>query len=180
VTEAAELLFVEHGPWARGIARSLMRKLPPSFDVDDMMQSALIGLWKAAERFDGSMGVPFIAFAHPWVQGECWMAVRRKSYTEATHAELHDTHVGREPGPEAAIQRERVMAVLRESIEYLPEGSRERDLVSLYYLHGWQMVEVAGQLGLSERTCFEIRRSALGMMREHFKRRRVEAQDVVT
>lgn len=170
--------IAEHGAWARGIARSMMRKLPPSIDVEDMMQCALIGLWKAAERFDEEQGVPFQAWAHVFVQGECWMAVRRRSYTEATHAELHDVHAGQTASLDEVIQQETLTRALGVAVTFLPAGSREKRLVEAYCLCGMPMRDVAVAMGLSERTCVDIRLSALKMLREELRRLGITARDI--
>jgi hypothetical protein len=43
---AAPTLFKENIPWAEKIALNVKRTLPPSFDLDDLIQTALIAHWK--------------------------------------------------------------------------------------------------------------------------------------
>ena len=141
--------IAEHGAWARGIARSMMRKLPPSFDVEDMMQCALIGLWKAAERFDEAQGVPFLAWAHTFVQGECWMAVRRRSYVEAMHAEIPESAVSPVRTDEQ-VELAMEMEGLRRAFRLLKPRSRK--IAEMVWLDGNSLARVAACVGVSETT----------------------------
>ena len=50
-------------PLVRKIAKALKRKLPPTVDVDDLIQEGFCGVMSAAQRYDTDMGVPFRYFA---------------------------------------------------------------------------------------------------------------------
>ena len=77
-------LIAEHMDWAEKLARSFSRKLPPSFDADDLVQLGLMGLMKAADRYDPAKTDSFRGFASSYVLGECRMGVRRRHWREAT------------------------------------------------------------------------------------------------
>jgi RNA polymerase sigma factor (sigma-70 family) len=102
----------DHKPnqeWARRVARSEWRGLPPSFALEDLEQEALIAMWKQCERYNPSRAIPFQAFAYMAVRGTVLMACRRRHYKEATHEELKARHypVDEHPDPEQAlIERE--------------------------------------------------------------------------
>lgn len=81
-------LFEAHCAWADQIATNVHRRMPPSFDRDDIRQRAWLGLAEAVAKYEAGKGVPFGAFAFRYVAGGAWMAVRRREYTERTHAEL--------------------------------------------------------------------------------------------
>jgi RNA polymerase sigma factor (sigma-70 family) len=83
-----DALVEENTEWAHGIARKVKRRLPPCFDIEELEQLALIGMWKAAKRYEQARGVPFQAFAIRWVTGEIHMNVRRRRYRDATMEEL--------------------------------------------------------------------------------------------
>lgn len=54
-----------------GVARSIARRYRNrGIDLDDLEQVALLGLTKAAQRFDASAGHDFLSYAVPTVRGE--------------------------------------------------------------------------------------------------------------
>lgn len=85
-------LFDDNHEWAVAIARQVHRKLPPSFDVEDLEQIARIEMWKRCELYDpfNAKGVPFQAYAHVYVRGAVLMHCRRRNWREATHLSLSD------------------------------------------------------------------------------------------
>jgi len=87
------VVFENNLGWADKIARAIHRKLPPSFDLQDLEQEARIKLWACAQRYNGKTGVPFQAFAYMAVRGAVLMSIRRRAWTEATFLDLMDTHV---------------------------------------------------------------------------------------
>jgi len=88
---ATQALFDEHLEWASAIARKVSRKLPPSFDVDDLEQEARIEHWKRVRMYDSATGVPYRAYAYQPIWGACMMRCRRRNYREATHASLSES-----------------------------------------------------------------------------------------
>src|SRR5260370_34268604 len=72
-----------------GLAVSLARKfaLHASWgeSVDDLTQVALLGLVRAADRFDPSLEVPFAAFAAATITAELKHHLRDRSSTVRTH-----------------------------------------------------------------------------------------------
>lgn len=98
-----EALFEEHRDWVESIARSIKRKLAPSFDLADLMQIALIEHWKRVESFNPSLSVPYRAYAHKPIQGAVLMACRRKHYREAMHEELLGHHLDLKARPDEIL-----------------------------------------------------------------------------
>jgi RNA polymerase sigma factor (sigma-70 family) len=94
-----EELILANIEWAEGIARSFHQRLPPSFDVDDMKQLGLMGLMKAAKRYDPAKNDSFRGFARSYVLGECRMGTRRRNW-RAAMAEPLDA-----PEADAAVVR---------------------------------------------------------------------------
>jgi RNA polymerase sigma factor (sigma-70 family) len=90
----AQALFEEHLEWAASVGQSVGRHLPPSFDVQDLIQIALIQHWRCVENFDATpghgytCGVPYRLYAYPAIRGAVLMSCRRRHYREATHQSL--------------------------------------------------------------------------------------------
>jgi RNA polymerase sigma factor (sigma-70 family) len=96
---AVEQLVNENLSWAWRIAENASRKLPPSFDIDDLRQAAAIGVWTAAQKFDPSRGVPFQGYAAVYVKGAVAMSTRRRHWTAATCDGLEDQPILVDPRP---------------------------------------------------------------------------------
>jgi RNA polymerase sigma factor for flagellar operon FliA len=91
----------------RRLAHHMMAKLPPSVEVDDLIQVGLIGLADALTRYEASQGVQFETFATQRIRGAMldelrendWMSRgSRKSQKEIETAMRKVEHrVGRTP-----------------------------------------------------------------------------------
>ncbi|MBU6459456.1 MAG: RNA polymerase sigma factor FliA [Proteobacteria bacterium] len=64
-----EDLVRDHLVLVKRIAYRLMAKLPPSVDVDDLIQVGLMGLLDAAQHFDEEQKAPFEVYASQRVRG---------------------------------------------------------------------------------------------------------------
>ncbi len=62
-------LIKQYQPLVRKLAHHMMAKLPPSVEVDDLIQVGLIGLSEALTRFEASQGVQFETFATQRIRG---------------------------------------------------------------------------------------------------------------
>jgi len=62
-------LIKQYQPLVRKLAHYMMAKLPPSVEVDDLIQVGLIGLADALSRFEASQGVQFETFATQRIRG---------------------------------------------------------------------------------------------------------------
>ncbi|MFZ3128163.1 MAG: RNA polymerase sigma factor FliA [Rhodoferax sp.] len=62
-------LIKQYQPLVRRLAHHMMAKLPPSVEVDDLIQVWLIGLSDALSRFESSQGVQFETFATQRIRG---------------------------------------------------------------------------------------------------------------
>ena len=83
-------LFDANLEWAAMIGRSVARKMPPCFDVQDLEQAARIEHWRRVQLFDETAGVPYRAYASRAVRGAALMACRRRAYRESVHDQLDD------------------------------------------------------------------------------------------
>lgn len=59
----------QYTPMVNQLARQLLSKLPASVALDDLVQSGMLGLIDAMQRFDPSQGVQFETFASQRVRG---------------------------------------------------------------------------------------------------------------
>lgn len=74
-------LVREHVQLVRKIAYHLVARLPPSVEVDDLIQSGVIGLLEAAQKFDGSQGASFETFAGIRIRGAMIDHIRPNDWT---------------------------------------------------------------------------------------------------
>lgn len=62
-------LIKQYQPLVRKLAHHMMAKLPPSVEVDDLIQVGLIGLSDALSRYEPAQGVQFETFATQRIRG---------------------------------------------------------------------------------------------------------------
>jgi RNA polymerase sigma-B factor len=74
--------------------REAMRFSGRGEPVDDLIQVAHLGIIKAVERFDPSLGVPFTAYARPTVAGELRRHFRDTTWSVHVPRSLKDLHAG--------------------------------------------------------------------------------------
>lgn len=72
--EAGETLFLHLQPLVSAYARRMALR---DEERDDYFQAGMIGLLKAAQRFNPARGVKFITFALSWIEGEMRLYRRR-------------------------------------------------------------------------------------------------------
>jgi RNA polymerase sigma factor for flagellar operon FliA len=70
-----------HAPLVKRIAYHMLARLPASVQVDDLIQSGMIGLIEAAKNFDGSKGASFETFAGIRIRGSMLDEIRRGDWT---------------------------------------------------------------------------------------------------
>jgi RNA polymerase sigma factor FliA len=62
-------LLTEHAPLVKRLAYQLKAKLPPSVEVDDLIQAGMIGLLDAVNRYEESHGAQFETYAVQRIRG---------------------------------------------------------------------------------------------------------------
>ena len=131
-------LILEYHPLVRTIACRMARRLPPSVDVDELINVGVLGLIDAIDRFDPERGVPFKAYAEIRIQGamfdslrnDDWVprSVRRKfNRIEKTRNDL-TLHLGRKPTPTEMAKK---MDTTVEEFNALAKEAQINRLVSL-------------------------------------------------
>ena len=125
--ELVDALIETNVPVARSMAARYRNR---GIDVDDLEQVALVGLVKAARRFDASAGHDFLSYAVPTVRGELrrhfrdsgWM-VRPPRRVQQLQADIRaaqhelEARLGRSPRPSEVA--ERLGAALDDVVEAL-------------------------------------------------------------
>lgn len=76
-----EDLIVQNIELVKRIARHLAARLPSTVDVDDLMQSGMVGLLEAARNFDASRGASFETYAGIRIRGSMLDDIRKHDWT---------------------------------------------------------------------------------------------------
>jgi len=74
-------LIEQYGPLVRRIAHHLLARLPASVQVEDLVQSGMIGLLEAAGSYDATRGASFETFAGIRIRGAMIDEVRRGDWS---------------------------------------------------------------------------------------------------
>jgi RNA polymerase sigma factor FliA len=64
-----DAMIRQYSPLVRRLAHHMMAKLPPSIQVDDLIQVGLMGLHEALTRYEATQGVQFETFATQRIRG---------------------------------------------------------------------------------------------------------------
>ncbi len=70
-------LVRKHAPLVKRIAYHLMSRLPPTVQIDDLVQSGMIGLLEAARNYDASQGASFETYAGIRIRGSMLDEIRK-------------------------------------------------------------------------------------------------------
>jgi RNA polymerase sigma factor FliA len=62
-------LLTEHAPLVKKLAHQMKAKLPPSVEVDDLIQAGMIGLMDAINRYEENHGAQFETYAVQRIRG---------------------------------------------------------------------------------------------------------------
>jgi len=71
----------KHASLVKKVACHLIARLPASVQLDDLIQSGMIGLLEAARNFDGSKGASFETFAGIRIRGAMLDEIRKGDWT---------------------------------------------------------------------------------------------------
>src|SRR5476649_125701 len=64
-----DYLLTEHIPLVKRLAHHMKAKLPPSVEVDDLIQAGMIGLLDAISRYEETHGAQFETYAVQRIRG---------------------------------------------------------------------------------------------------------------
>ena len=73
--------IVRHASLVKRIAYHLLNRLPPTVQVDDLIQAGMVGLLEAASNFNSTMGASFETFAGIRIRGAMIDEIRRSDWT---------------------------------------------------------------------------------------------------
>ena len=75
-----DAMISQYSPLVRKLAHHMIAKLPPSVEVDDLIQVGMIGLADALSRYEASQGVQFETFATQRIRGAMLDELRGNDY----------------------------------------------------------------------------------------------------
>ena len=125
-------LVMQHVELVKRIAHHLAARLPATVDVNDLMQSGMVGLLEAAGNFDASRGASFETYAGIRIRGAMLDEVRKQDWT-----------------PRSVYRKQREVSDMIRSIETRTGRAAEAK-------------EVADGLGISIDDYYDIVRDAAG------------------
>lgn len=73
--------IIRHASLVKRIAYHLLNRLPPTVQIDDLIQAGMVGLLEAASNFDAEMGASFETFAGIRIRGSMIDEIRRSDWT---------------------------------------------------------------------------------------------------
>ena len=73
--------IVRHAPLVKRIAYHLLNRMPPSVQVDDLIQAGMVGLLEASSNYNATMGASFETFAGIRIRGAMIDEIRRSDWT---------------------------------------------------------------------------------------------------
>jgi len=79
--EWARRTVEKHAPLVNRIARHLLARMPANVQIDDLVQSGMIGLLDAAKKYDHTKGASFETYAGIRIQGAMLDEVRKGDWT---------------------------------------------------------------------------------------------------
>lgn len=84
---SSDELVSEHVDLVKRIAHHLAARLPSTVDVNDLMQSGMVGLLEAASNFDATRGASFETYAGIRIRGSMLDDIRKNDWTpRSVHA----------------------------------------------------------------------------------------------
>lgn len=98
-------LIEEHYAQVSSIAHHLIVRLPPSVEVDDLIQAGMIALIEAAQSFKEDKGASFATYAHIRIRGAMLDEVRKSDWAPRSVHQQHRAIVAATRKIEAATLR---------------------------------------------------------------------------
>lgn len=129
------------------------------YDKEDMIQTAMIGLWKACKSYDESRGIKFSGYAMKCINNELLMQMRHANtygYKLETSLDKIDDETGLslidmiadELDMETIIERCDLYRSLEKCMDALTD--RERLYINMYYKEGYTQKEISNICQVSQ------------------------------
>ena len=156
-------------------------------DPDDLLQVGLMGLLRAAERYEGQREIPFSAFARPHIRGAILHYLRDKAaiirlpralqnrdrdvgagFNAATQqrrlVHLDDDLISQETDPTSELDRREHLRQLAQALQRL--SRQERTALEQVILKGQSLRDVGNQTGVSAMTIQRRVKRGLAQLRQ--------------
>jgi RNA polymerase sigma factor for flagellar operon FliA len=175
-------------PLVSAIARTVSRGLPPTVEVDELVNDGVLGLMTALQRYDPGRGVGFSTYAGHRIRGAMLDGLRERDplpralrraqkaaadgllapgasvqFLELEHAA--SVPADEDAGPEAQALEADLRRRLWEGLDALP--ARDREVLMLRMMHGLPLRVVAGRLSLSITRTAEIQARGVRRLRRY-------------
>ena len=131
-------LLEEHAPLVKRLAHQMKAKLPPSVEVDDLIQAGMLGLIEAAKNFQSDQGAAFETYASIRIRGAMIDEIRRGDWVpRSVHRRYRDVvaatrEVEQKNGRAANAQEvAHVLGVSLEDYHHMLEDASRGQLLSL-------------------------------------------------
>jgi RNA polymerase sigma factor FliA len=175
------ILQKEHYALVRYVARSMKRRLPSHIELDELVQVGMVGLVRAAARFDSTRECSFETYARKLIYGAILDELRNSEGYRRNHGPaclvpldaplflkdgeqvmFADIVPSRDASPEETATHSQLRRHLEKAMEALEH--KERQVIQLYFFQGIQSRDIAPMLGLSEGRIWQIRKRALARL----------------
>lgn len=125
-----DALVLSHLELLPAVAAKVKRKLPPSFDVEDLISHGIIALFDAASKFKPG-GSPFWSYAYPRVRGAMVDSSRRANWRANTMGPIEENLPAENQNSDKSniyfqgVEKTLLLDRLRAAVAGLPMGQRE-------------------------------------------------------
>ena len=133
----------------KGLVVALARKFfLDAYDLEDLVQEGMIGLFKAAHKFDDSRGASFLTFATLCIKSEIINAIRKYNAQGITKFSIERDKVTELlPNDESDLDRLLEFSQNEERLRNVRKMLSEKENVVMdLYLEGLSYTEMAGRL----------------------------------
>jgi RNA polymerase sigma factor for flagellar operon FliA len=145
----SDALVKKHAELVRRIAFHMVAKLPPSVEVDDLIQAGMIGLLEAASQYHADRGASFETFAGIRIRGAMLDSLRAMDWTpRSVHRKARDLskairEVENATGAEAsAASVAEHMGITLDEYHQIVQDAASSQLTSLDEIEGQEPVGV--------------------------------------
>lgn len=156
--EKRDAIALRFLPLVLPIAHSILRRLPRSFELDDLVQLGAIGLLAAAEKFDSSREATFPAYARMRIRGAILDGLG-----DPQPASLDLEYAANVPGSGQTPEKLATLAQIWASLASL---SPRQCAVLTLRCRGDTQRDVARQLGITQSRVHEIEQGGLRALRK--------------
>lgn len=164
--ERRNLLVEMHLSLVDQIARKIVRRLPPCWELADVAAAGKLGLLDAATKFRPRRGVPFAAYARQRIRGAILDSLRRRKWRDQVKPQPLEPEAHQscylDPVEERIAHRER-SRILALAMRQLPD--REQVLLAGYYHAGIPLHAAGERIGVRASRASQLHRQALERLR---------------